>query len=165
MRAVFVDQDAKRYGKRITAELRKSVHNLLHAMFMTDWRAQIWPAGMRLSWVTSALPVHLIQVFRFRIVGLKLVVADRPRRRDTAVMPHLVEVLFAKAKQGRAVELRISPDVIVRTRLKFLALGVQPFLGRMILLLQHGRPGVPVVLFSRNETAAFQDQNALAAGR
>ena len=100
---------------------REIVVQLLDARLVADRGIRIGRAGRRLGRVDAALAVHLIEALGLGVVRLELVVADRPRRRDAAVMPQLAEVLSPQPEQRRAVELRVAADVVVGVRMQRLA--------------------------------------------
>ena len=108
----------------------KSSRELLNARLVAHRRMRIRRARRRLGRVFAALAVDMIQMLGLRVVRLQIVIGDRPRRRNAAVMPELAEVFLAQTKQRRAVELRIAADVVVRVRMQLLAVVVAPdFLG------------------------------------
>src|SRR5204862_3444677 len=107
----------------------------------------------------------LVEVFGFRVVRLELVVADRPRRRDAAVMMDFPEVLLAQPEQGGAEKLRVATHVVVGVRMERCAVLVVPlFLCRVPALDVHGARA-PVVLFPPNVVTAFEQEDPLARRR
>src|ERR1700752_4413966 len=76
----------------------------------------------------------------------------------------LVEVSLAQSKQSSAVEFCISFDVIVCVWGYRAATGVVPRLLRVVLAFKVDSFGAPVVFFTRDVIAAFEQQN-LFAGR
>ena len=111
------------------------------------------------------LAVHQVQVLGLGVVRLEILIADRPRGRDAAVMADLAEVLRPQAEQGRAVELRVSADVVVDLRRELVAVAVQPELRRTVLALHEDRGGVPVVPLARQVVTTFEQQDLLAGRR
>src|SRR5215470_12709853 len=99
---------------------------MLNSRLVTDGRVAIRRAGVWLSRIFATVAVHLIQMFGFGVVGLKFVVVDRPGWRDAAVMSNLAKVFPAQTEQRRTVEFRIPTDVIVRVRMKLVAVDVAP---------------------------------------
>jgi len=69
-------------------------------------------ARRRLRGVDAVLAVDLVEVLRLAIVGLELLVAERPGGRDAAVMAQLTEVLPAQPQEGRAIDLRVAAYVV-----------------------------------------------------
>ena len=90
---------------------------------------RIGRAGRRLGRVLAPRAVHLVELLGLGVVGLELVVGDRPRRGDAVVVAQLAEVLGAEAIEGRSVELRRAADEVVDLRLERLAIGVVPDVG------------------------------------
>ena len=75
----------------------------------------------RFGRVLPAGPVDLVELLGLRVVGLHLLVGDRPRRRDAVVVAQLAEVLGAQPVERRAVELGGAADVVVDLRLEGLS--------------------------------------------
>src|SRR5204863_7443969 len=95
---------------------------------------------------------------------LELVVPDRPRRRDAAVVADLAEIALAEADQRGAVELRIAADEVVRPGVELLAVLVEPRLRDVVPVLDHHRVRVPVLLFAGHVGAAFEEKDPLSRG-
>src|SRR5262249_53965864 len=72
---------------------------------------------------------------------------------------------LAEPEQGRAEELRITADVIIRVWMQLLSVSVSPHFLGLILALGIDRAWVPVVLLAWDIIAALQQQNAFARGR
>ena len=102
------------------------VGELLDARLVADRRERVGRAGGRLGRVLAARAVHVVELLGARVVGLHLVVADGPRRRDAVVVAQLAEVLLAQAVQRGAVELGGAADAVVHLRLEGLAVAVVP---------------------------------------
>src|SRR5262249_24224905 len=109
-----------------------------------------------------AFAVNVIEPVGLSVVGLKIVVRDRPCRRHAAEVTKLAEILPSQSEQRRAVELGIAAHIIVRMRVKLAAVGVAPLFFCLILAFEVDGPGVPVVLFARHIVAALQNKDALA---
>src|SRR5690349_20112080 len=80
---------------------------------MAERRIGVVGAGGRIGGVDAVAAVHVVEVLRLRVVGLEVLVAERPGGRDAVRMGELAEVLLAQAKQRRAVELGVAAHVIV----------------------------------------------------
>ena len=78
------------------------------------------------------------------------------------MVPQLAEVLRAQPEQRRAVELRVAADVVVGLGRELVAVLVVPELGSPIPALDEHRRRAPVLPFTREVVAAFQEQHALA---
>src|SRR5512143_3046904 len=104
-------------------------------------------------------------MFGLGVVGLELVVRDRPGRRHAAVVPELAEVLAPEPEQRRAVELGVAAHPVVRVRVEILPLRVTPVLARLVATLDVHRPGAPVVGLTGYVVAALEEQDPLARGR
>src|SRR2546430_17489737 len=83
---------------------------------------RIGPARWGVRRVDTMLAVHLVELLSFRVIGLKLRVADRPSRGDPAVMLDLTKILLAQAEQRRAIHFGIAADPVVDPRMEWLAI-------------------------------------------
>src|SRR6185369_12013997 len=99
---------------------------------------------------------------RLGVVRFQVIVRDRPRRRDAAVMMKLLEVSLAQTKQSRAVEFSIAAYIVICVWVKLPAVLVAPLFFRLILAFEVDSFRAPVVLLSRHIVAALEDKNALA---
>src|SRR6516164_1256955 len=93
---------------------------------MADRRPGIGCACPRLTRILTSIAVYLVELFCLHVVGLEVVVADRPGRRNATVVANLTEILFAQAEQSSAVKLRVATDVVVGVGMKVLAFGIEP---------------------------------------
>ena len=82
------------------------VGELLDARLVADRGERVGRRRGRLGRILAARAVDLVELLGERVVGLHLVVGDRPRGRDAVVVAQLAEVLRAQAVQRGAVELR-----------------------------------------------------------
>ena len=82
------------------------VGELLDPRLVRDGRERVRSARVGLGRVLVVSAVHLVEVLRLGVVGLDLVVGDRPGRRDAVVVLELPEVLLPQAVERCAVELR-----------------------------------------------------------
>src|SRR6266516_4013760 len=104
--------------------------------------------------------MHLVQVFSLRVIGLEVVIADRPLRRDSSVMPEFAKVFLAQSEQRSAVKLRVPANVVVGVGMEVLALFVEPRLFGVVVALDIDELGVPIRFFARNIVAAFEDEDS-----
>ena len=116
-------------------------------------------ARRRLGRVLAARAVHLVELLGLRVVGLHLVVGDRPGRRDAVVVLELAEVLLAQAVERRAVELGRAADEVVDLRLERLALGVVPGVRRDVAVVDED-----VLRRASSAARAAASRRARAAG-
>src|SRR4029453_6459901 len=121
-------------------------------------------AGRRRGGVLAARPVDLVALFGQGVVGLHVVVADRPGRRDAVVVLQLAEVLPSQPVQRRAVQLGGAADEVVDLRLEGLALGVVPGVGGDVAVVDEHIRGGPVLRLAGQPAAPLQQQDALARG-
>jgi hypothetical protein len=105
------------------------------------------------------LAVHQIKVLRLGVERLKIVVGDRPRRRDPTMVAKFAEVLRAEPEQRRAVELGVPAHVVVDFRLELIAVPVVPELLREVLPAYEHRVGLPVVALPRQERPPLQPEH------
>src|SRR5712691_5549704 len=119
----------------------------------------------RFGRILATLAVHMVLILGLGIVRFKVGVGDWPSRRNAAVVRDLPEVLLAQPEESRAIEFRVSADVIVGVRMKVLAFPVFPYFFGVVLPLQIDNSGVPVVLLPRHVVTAFKQKNLLSCGR
>src|SRR5258708_9913372 len=67
----FVDQDAKRDGKRIAAELGETVYNVLHTLLMTYRGPEVGFACPRFRGIAAPLAMDLIQILSLAALRFK----------------------------------------------------------------------------------------------
>src|SRR5215813_5696543 len=93
---------------------------------MGDRGPGIGRVGGRFGGILPAIAMYLVEIFSLRVVWLQIVIADRPRRRDSAVVAQLAEVFFPQAEERRAVELGVAAYAIICVRMKFFPVLVEP---------------------------------------
>ena len=81
------------------------------------------------------------------------------------MMTKLAEVLLAQPEERCTIEFRVAADVVVRVRVKRLALFVVPHLFGVVARIDVDRARVPVLLLARNVTAPLENQDALPGRR
>ena len=140
------------------------VEELLDPRLVRHRREGVRPAG-RIPWVLSADAVHLVEILGLRVVGLEVVVADRPRGRDPAVVLQLAEVRLPQPVQRRSVELRRSAHEVVDLGLEGFPLLVVPGVLRDVSVVDEDGGGVPILGLSGQPVPAFEDQHSLSRGR
>ncbi len=138
---------------------------LCDARLVRDGGVGVGRARRRFGGVLAARPVHFVELLGLRVVGLHLLVGDRPCGGDAAVVAQLAEVLFAHPVQRRAVQLGGAPDVVVDLRLEGLAGGVIPGVGGDVAVLDEHVGGRPVLRLAGQPVAALEQQDALARRR
>ena len=113
---LLVQHDAKRHVERIESEVLPVIAELLHARLMTYRRKWIGGTCPGIGGINSPLPVNLEQVLCAGVIWLHIPVGDGPPGRDSAVMDDLPEILLTEPEQRSAIELGVSPDIVVRVR-------------------------------------------------
>src|SRR6185503_12116210 len=103
--------------------------------------------------------MNLIETLGLIVVALQVVVADRPRRRDSAVMLQDAEILPAKAEERCAIEFRVAANIVVSVRMERLAFLVVPVFFGLVLAFEVDHRRIPVCFLARNKVAALQNQN------
>ena len=78
------------------------------------------------------LAVHAVEILGPRIIGLEVIVAERPGRRDPAVVPDLAEILLAQAEQRRAIKFRVAADVVMNAGMERASVFAVPRLLRYV---------------------------------
>ena len=161
-RVGFVQHDAERHVERAQPVGGQVVVQLLDPWLVLHGRERVRRARPWLGRIDAALAVHLIQMLGLRVVRFEVVVADRPRRRDPAVVNDFPEVLLAQPEQCRAVELGVAADVVVGVGMERLPVLVLPHLLRVVFPLDVDRARAPVVLLAAHVVAALDQQDPLA---
>ena len=113
---------------------------LLDPRLVRDRRIRERPRAPRLGRILARLAVDEVQPLGLGVVGLEVVVGDRPRRRDAAVVLALCEVALAQPEQDRAVELRVAADEVLLVGLVRIAVLVVPELVVEVALLAEDLP-------------------------
>src|SRR3990167_4957689 len=117
----------------------------------------------RLGWILSSLSVHFIELFRRLIIGLKILIFERPGRGDPPIVLNLSKIGFSKPEESRAIEFCVAADKIVSAGNKRLFILIVPRLPAVISPFDKDRRGVPVLFFSRKKTASFQNEDFFTA--
>src|SRR5581483_360675 len=138
---------------------------LLEAGLVAHRRMRVGATRGRLRRVRSPLAVHVVEPLRRGVVGLHVLVADRPGRRYPTPVLDLSEVLPAEPEERGPVELGVAADVVVGVRVKRPALAVTPDLPGLIPCLEVHGPRAPVRLLARHVASALQNEDALAPPR
>src|SRR5215467_12246243 len=124
---------------------------------MADRRVRIGAARGRLSGIFSPPAVDVVEPLGLQVIRFKFVVGNRPGRGNPAEMPDFSKVFPAQAEQGRAIELRVSADVVIRVWMERLSILVPPLLFGLVLTFHIDGARVPIGLFATNVIAALQD--------
>src|SRR5262245_60960440 len=101
----------------------------------------------------------MIKMFRLRVIRFQLVILDRPRRGNSAVMLDGAKVFAPQPKKRGAVEFRVAANTVIGMRMEFLPLPVVPDLFGLILAFNVHSPSAPVVLFARHVVTALEQKN------
>ncbi len=158
----LLEVDSDRQVEGVQPKLLQVVAELLDAGFVRHRRVGVLLAGRALGRVLSMLAVDQVEVLRLGVVGLQVVVGDRPGRRDPTMVAKLAEVLRAEAEQCRAVELGVPADVVVDLWLELVAVPVIPDLLRGVLPAYEHRLGLPVVALPWQERPSLQPEHLRA---
>ena len=123
---------------------------------------RIWSACEWLHGIFTAVPVNVIEPLRLGVVGLDILVTNRPGRGDPAVTSNLTEICFSEAEQGGPIKFRIATDIVVGVRVELLSVLVMPHLFSLIFSFEIDGARVPVIFFARNVAAALKEKNLFA---
>ena len=163
--SVLVEEDADRQVRRMQTELHEIVVQLLDARLVLDGRIREAAAAGAVGRVLARGAVDVVQAFGLRVPRLVVLVGERPRGGDAAVMLDLPEVLRPQPEQRSTVELRVPADVVVLLGGELVALPVAPLFVSGVLPTEEDRLGFPVVALAREVAAPFEQQDALAGWR
>src|SRR5262249_33183247 len=167
-RILFVQHHAEGNMKRLEPQTCKIVTQLLHTWLMTDRWMWIGSAGWRIRRIFCAEAMDLVEMLGLRIIGLQVLVRDRPHRprgRGPTQSVDLPKVLSAEAKEGGAVELGVAAPPVVGVWMELSPVDVPPHFSGAVLPLQVDRLRAPVVLLSRHIVAALYQQDAFTGWR
>ena len=160
----LVEADAAGCMEGVESSGREIVRKLLDPRLVGHRWEGIRSARRRLRGVLPPRAVHLVQLLRLRVVGLQLVVGDRPGGRDPVVVAELAEVLFPEPVQRGPVELGRPADEVVHLGLERLALYVVPRVGRDVPVVHEDVLREPVLRLARQPVAALEQEDALPRG-
>ena len=90
---ILVQQDRTGRVKWMIAGRRQIGKKVLDARLMGDRRARIRAARRGLRGILAAKSMHVIHLLGPHVIGLEVLVADRPGRRNAVVVAQLAEVL------------------------------------------------------------------------
>ena len=158
----LVEPDSARRVERAVAGGLEIVGELLDPGLVRDGRERVRRARRPLGRILAADAVHLVRLLGPRVVGLELVVADRPGGRDPVVVAKLAEVLRPQSVQRGAVQLRRAADEVVHLRLERRPLLVVPRVGRHVLVVDEHVLREPVRGLTRQPVASLEQEDPLA---
>src|SRR5262249_40862320 len=122
-----------------------------------------WAGARRLGRVVAAYAVGHVEVLGAGLVWRQIFIADRPGRRDTALVLDRLEVGLPQARQRGAVDLGITADIVVHAGVERPALSILPgLLGLVALLVKHRRRA-PVLRLLRQKVATLEQQHSRTA--
>ena len=159
---VLVEQHAQRQMGGVQAEPLEIVVEFLNARLVLDGRIGELAAARPVGGVFAGGAVHVIQAFGLGIVRLEVLVGQRPRRREPAVVLYHFEVLLAQTEQGGPVELGVAPYVVVLLGREFVSVFVDPLFGAVVLGSYEYRHRLPVVPLPGQVGPALEQQNTLS---
>jgi len=102
------------------------VGQLLDARFVADRWKGIRRTGRRIGGIIAAPAVNIVEPLGLRIVGLQIVVADRPVRRHAVSGAMRGKIFLAQPEQRRSIHLGRAADKVMRPGLKRFAVLVIP---------------------------------------
>jgi hypothetical protein len=158
----LVEHHAAGRVERVVPGRLEVVGQLLDARLVRDGGERVRRARRRLGRVLSARAVDVVEALGLGVVGLELVVADRPGGRDAVVVAQLAEVLAAQPVERGAVQLGGAAHEVVDLRLERLAVGVVPRVLRHVAVVDEHLVRAPVRGLAGQPAAALEQQDALA---
>ena len=158
----LVEHDAAGRVEGMVARALQVVGELLDAWLVRDGGMRVGSGAGRLGGILPARAVDMIHLLGLRVVGLEILVAERPGGRDAVVVFQDAEVLFAQAVERGAVELRGAADEVVHAGLEFVPVLVAPEVLRGVAVRDENLGGRPVLGLAGQPAAAFEDEDAFA---
>src|SRR6185369_6914571 len=132
------------------------VGKVLNTLFVAYCRKAIRRARPRFGWIFTTSTMYLIEVFGLGVVGLQIVVGDRPCWRHPPVMANLAKVLFAKTKERRTVEFCVATHEVICVRMESATTGIEPRFLCVVTSVQINGLRTPVILFSGHIVSALK---------
>jgi hypothetical protein len=160
----LVEHDPERHVERPVSEPCPVVVEPLDPGLVAHGGVGIWPARRGLRGILATLAVDPVEPLGGQVVGLEVLVRHGPGWRHAAVVLDLAEVLTPQPEERGAEELGVAAHVVVRVRMKRLAVAIAPHLRRCVTAVQIDRLGVPVLLLPWDEATPLEDKDALARG-
>src|SRR3954449_8326021 len=105
---VLDEVDTDRQMERMQPLFLQVVAQLLDARLVLDRREPVLLTGGTLGGILAVATVDPVEVLGLGVVRLEVLVPQRPRGRDSAMMPQFAEVLGPQPEQGGTVELGIA---------------------------------------------------------
>jgi hypothetical protein len=126
---------------------------------VADRRERIIFSARWLGGVLTGSSVNLIESLSLVVVRFKILVLQRPFRRKTIFVTKALKILFAQTKERSPINLGVAADVIAEARSDLVAF---PVIHRFRGVVLERAVIAPVVLFPRQERAAFEDKDLLS---
>ena len=159
---VLVEQNAQGKMRGVQAQPLQVMVELLDAGLVLDGRVGELATARPIGGILAGRTVHVVEAFGLGVVRLKLLVRERPGRREATVVLDYTEVLRSQTEQGGAVQFGVASDVVVLFGREFVAVLVVPLLAAVVLGPHEHRVRVPVVPLPGQEGPALQQQNPLS---
>ena len=80
-------------------------------------------------------------------------------------MPQFSKILFSEADESGAIKFSVAADEVMSAWHEFISLHVSPRLDIVVAALAYNGTGVPILLFTWDEIAAFEQENLLSRRR
>jgi hypothetical protein len=110
---VLVEQEADRKMGGMESQAEEVIVELLDPRLVSDGGIGEVAAPGPVGWIFPGRPVHVVKALGFQVPGLKVLIRERPRRRDATVVSDLPEVLRSESEQRGTVKLGVAADVVV----------------------------------------------------
>src|SRR5215472_15657298 len=109
LRVGLVQVHADGQVERLVPGLLEVIGELLDARLVRHLWVRKRPGARRLGRVLARPPVHEVELLRLGVVRLEILIRDRPRRREAAVVANLVKVSLPQAEQDGAINFVLPP--------------------------------------------------------
>src|SRR5690349_5335674 len=111
---LFIEKDAERDMKRAKTDPTHIVDKFFNFRLVANGGIWVRSACPRLERILPALSMNVKQPLGLSVIGLKVVVFERPCGRHATRMRNFAEISLAKTKKRAAIDLRIPADVVVQ---------------------------------------------------
>src|SRR5262245_1014465 len=99
--------------KRRQSGLFKIVRKMLNTLLVSDGWIFVGCTRIWFRWIFATIPVHLVEMLCFCVVGFELVIFDRPGGRGSSVVTNLAKVFLPQTEKRGSIEFSIAANEIV----------------------------------------------------
>src|SRR4051812_35649531 len=91
---LLIQPNSQRHMERLMSHSCQVIMQLLNPRLVTHGRMRIRCAGFWIGGILASIPMDLVEGFRLGVKWFELVISDRPRRRNAAMMYQRPKILL-----------------------------------------------------------------------